>query len=104
MLCRHVTGNWLAHGWLAAHLILRLMIDDAAADSFALPSETAERPKAHFSLWRLHRFLRDLLVNAILGAPWISHIGSGLTRARRNLFEPPRRRMSQLTQIRFHPA
>jgi hypothetical protein len=85
----------LARSWLAAHLIAGLLIDEAAADSLAFLPVVRPRQNAHLSLWRVKRFLRNILLVAIFGEIRLSRVGLKLMSASRNLFEPPRRRISQ---------
>lgn len=91
----------LARSWIAAHLILGLIIDEAVADSLACHPTTPIRPSARSSLWRLQNFLRDVLLTAIIGMARLSRIGHVLAEAVRNLIEPPRRRLSQFARVRL---
>lgn len=90
----------LARSWLAAYLIVGLLIDDAVSDSLAFPPASPAAPGAHLSLWRMQKFLRNVLLVAILGEPRLARIGQSLAGATRTLFEPPRRRISQFSQLR----
>jgi len=91
----------LARSWIAAHLILGLIIDSAVADSLACHAAAPIRSRAQLSLWRLQIFLRDVLLTAIIGTSHIFRIGHVLADAARNLIEPPRRRISQFTRMRL---
>ena len=93
----------LARSWLAAYLIFGLLIDEAVADSLAFPPASPARPGAHLSLWRMQKILRNVFLVAIFGEPRLSRIGQNLADATRTLFEPPRRRISQFSQLRALP-
>ena len=90
----------LARSWLAAYLIVGLLIDEAVANSLVFPPASPAPPGAHLSLWRMQKFLRNVLLVAILGEPRLARIGQSLAGAARTLFEPPRRRISQFSQLR----
>lgn len=90
----------LARSWLAAHLIVGLLISDAFSDSLIFSSLSPTREGANLSLWRLQSFLRNVLLVAILRAPRLTLISQSLPCAARNLFEPPRQRTSQFSRLR----
>ncbi len=89
----------LARSWLAAHLIVGLLIDEVVSDSLVFPLLSPIRRGAHLSLWRMQRFLRNVLLGAVFGEHRLSQIGPGLVATVRNLFEPPRRRISQFGRL-----
>jgi len=89
----------LARSWLAAYLIVGLLIDEAVAERLAFPPASPATPGAHLSLWRMQKFLRNGLLVAILGDPRLARIGQSLAGAARTLFEPPRRRISQFSPL-----
>lgn len=93
----------LARSWLAAYLIFGLLIDEPVADSLAFSPASPVPPSAHFSLWRTQRFLRNILLVAILGEICLTRIDQDIVGAARTLFEPPRRRISQFSQLRALP-
>ncbi|CQR86964.1 transposase [Paracoccus aminovorans] len=93
----------LARSWLAAYLIVGLLIDEAVADSLAFPPASSAQTGAHLSLWRMQKFIRNALLVAIFGEPRLSRVGQSLAGAARTLFEPPRRRLSQFSQLRALP-
>jgi len=94
----------LARSWLAAHLILGLIIDEAVSDTFTCRPSTPPRPGTQFSLWRMQAFLRDLLLSAIIGMSRLSQFENVLAEVIRCLTEPPRRRVSQFAQMRLQSA
>jgi hypothetical protein len=94
----------LARSWLAAHLILGLIIDEAVSDTFACGPSMQPRPGTQFSLWRMQAFFRDLLLTSIIGMSRLSRVGHVLAEVTRCLTEPPRRRVSQFAQMRLQSA
>jgi hypothetical protein len=91
----------LAKAWIAAHLLLALLIDDTAAEMAAFPPPDPETPPdaptavpAH-TLWRRTCLLADA-IKAIIWPPLtLTQIAKICTRKCRQLFEPPRRRKLQ---------
>jgi hypothetical protein len=95
-------GEALARSWLLAHLILALLIEDAAQDLLAVPPPRpgiSGHPRP-VSLWRVVQALRDACLTAVRGLLAVAVAVLRDTRAllSRHLHERPRRRICQLTQ------
>lgn len=93
----------LARSWLLAHLILALLIDEAARDH--LPDSPPARKAGHqrpVSLWRLDAAPRDALLLAARGTLTLARLHAARAVLARHLHERPRRRAGQLLTARRH--
>lgn len=92
-----------ARGWLLSHLILALLVEDAAGEVLdAAPVRLAGTGRP-VSLWRLHGALRRALLAAVLRPAAPSALARAAALVVRHICDPPRRRRSQAAWALFSP-
>lgn len=90
----------MARSWLLSHLILALLVEDAAEEVLDTPAIRAAGAARPASLWRLHGALRRALLGAVLRAIAPGALVRGAVLIARHICDPPRRRPSQAAVAR----
>lgn len=90
----------LGRSWLLAHLILALLIEDAASEILDAPPVRLAGPTRPASLWRPHVLLRDALIGAVLCTGTVVGVVHAAALLVRHICDPPRRRASQAAMAR----
>ena len=91
----------LARSWLLAHLILALLIEDAAGEVLDASPVREAGPTRPVSLWRLHALLREVLVGTVLCIGATTGLVQATAVLVRHICDPPRRRPSQFAAARI---
>lgn len=87
-----------ARGWLFAHLILALLIEDAAAEFLGAHPVRDAGPERPVSIRRLHGAIRAALLGAALRAVALADLRRATAAFLRHVCDPPRRRPSRAMQ------
>ena len=90
----------MGRSWLFAHLILALLIEDAASEVLDAPPVRQAGPKHPVSLWRLHMLARDALLGAVLRGTAPSSLAHAAAVLARHICSPPRQRPSPAAAAR----
>ena len=90
----------MGRSWLFAHLILALLIEDAASEVLDAPPVRQVGPKHPVSLWRLHLLVRSTLLGAVLRTTATNSLAHAAALLLRHICGPPRRRPSQAAATR----
>lgn len=94
----------LARSWLLAHLILALLVEEAADEVLDAPSVRRAGPVRPVSLWRLCGAIRRALLAAVLRPIAPAALARAARFVVRHICDPPRRRPSQASWARLRVA
>lgn len=90
----------MARWWLLAHLILALLMEDAASEILDARPVRQACPTRPLSLWRLNALLRNAVLGAVLRTASATAIVQAAALLVRHICDPPRRRLSQAAGAR----
>lgn len=90
----------MAQSWLLTHLILALMIEDAAGEILDSPPVRQTCRSHPMSLWRLHVALKTIILGVILRPPTLLDLKHATRSLIRHICDPPRARPSQSASAR----
>ena len=85
----------MARSWLLSHLILALLVEDAAEGVLRGPATRRAGPARPVSVWRLHGAVRRTLLGAVLRPVAPAALARGTALIVRHICDPPRRGPSQ---------